>query len=217
MKKAHLLILAMLLVGLSACSHETPELNEGQSLDQATSPGQDEFPSNSPELHQPEFLDMSGYDFTEASALKKGDGCGDEVAVAKKGIEPCCYIHDITYYGPPQWQPQITRTISGPYAWEATDWFLRHTIIDNSSGNVILDGYSNDLSYDLGLTCDDNIQGAIFLGPPFGPSVGPNCPNDFTYILGRYYEWLDSGVLYECCSKSLDIQLPTDPNADPCA
>lgn len=211
-KTIHFSLFALATVILFSCSkNEVAEKPTEQPVEISK---QMEFPAQLKNNDHLEKVDMAGYDYVSAKDMHLSDGCGDAVEARGKdeaAAFECCKIHSLTYYGPPSWPAQVVHQISGPNVFEATDWFLRFTLIDNTTGDVVFDFFTNDNSYDLRKKCTDSYPGAVFLG-----SVGILCPNDFTYTLGRYYEWLDSDILYECCSKSLDVTLPVDPDAPAC-
>lgn len=213
-KTIRLSLLAITSLMLLACSKD--DNMQETTLNKHEVEDLREFPAQLNDNDHLEKLDMSEYEFDDAKDLHAHSGCDDDVdeRVADDDIGlafECCTINSLTYYGPPSWPAQVAYEISGPNTWEATDWFLRHTLVDNTTGDVVFDFFTNDDSYDLRLKCTDSYTGGTFLG-----SIGVLCPNDYTYTLGRYYEWSNSGILYKCCSKSLDVSLSEDPSLPAC-
>ncbi|MFT5820077.1 MAG: hypothetical protein ACI8ZM_001311 [Crocinitomix sp.] len=207
-------LFAIASVMLFACIKD--DVKEEVTTDKIELNSPTEFPAQLKDNSHMDKLDMTDYEYDDAKDLAADSGCGGAVDARAADDElglpfECCKINSLTYYGPPSWPAQVVHYISGPNAWEATDWLLRFTLIDNTTGDVVFDFFTNDNSYDLRLRCSDSYPGAVFLG-----SIGTLCPNDYTYTLSRYYEWLDSGILYKCCSKSMDVNLPVNPALPAC-
>lgn len=125
----------------------------------------------------------------------------------------CCSILSLKYVEPPQWQPQVLSWIAAPTYPGATNWLLRHTLVDNSTGATVMDQFATDVSFPMSPACYQTIQVA---SPVLG-YVSKFCANDFTYTLARYFDWSGSGILRRCCSKSIQLKLPVDPEHEtPC-
>ncbi len=150
-----------------------------------------------------------------ASESLHGEDAGDlseSRSDESESLQICCSLNGLSYTDSPS--PEINAMGNIGQAFESTTWYVGVSLFDNTTNTLVEEYLFEELIPPFPRCGPERMITHIF--NDYVNGVGENCPNDFTFTLTRYYEWLDSEILVECCSKSIDISFPVSNDFPPC-